>query len=121
MLNITRLALLFCTLLLGACTITGPADDGYDNSNEWTDNGTLMSDDARTIYDSEEKKSSAAVEPGQASTPATTATTATTATSDKDEFEQFKEWNRLRGQGVESAEYQEFLQWQEFQKFKATQ
>ena len=115
MLNITRLALMFCTLLLGACTITGPADDGYDNSNEWTDNGTLMSDDARTIYDSEEKKSSAAVEPGQAST------TATTATNDKDEFEQFKEWNQLRGQGVESAEYQEFLLWREYRKFKATQ
>ena len=112
MLNITRLALLFCTLLLGACTVTGPADDGYDNSNEWVDNGTLLSDDARTIYDSEEKKSSAAVEPGQAST---------TATTDKDEFEQFKEWNQLRGQGVESAEYQEFLQWREYQKFKATQ
>ena len=115
MLNITRLALLFCTLLLGACTITGPADDGYDKSNEWVDNGTLLSDDTKTLYDSEAKKSSATVEPAQ------TSTTATTATSDKDEFEQFKEWNRLRGQGVESAEYQEFLQWQEFQKFKATQ
>jgi hypothetical protein len=113
MLNITRLALLFCTLLLGACTVTGPADDGYDNSNEWVDNGTLMSDDARTIYDdSEEKQSSAAVEPVQAS--------ATTAT-DKVEFEQFKEWNQLRSQGVESAEYQEFLQWRDYQKFKAAQ
>jgi hypothetical protein len=115
MLNITRLALLFCALLLGACTVTGPADDGYDNSNEWTDNGTLMSDDTKTLYDSEAKKSSATVESG------TVSTTATTATNDKDEFEQFKEWNELRGQGAESAEYQEFLQWREYQKFKATQ
>jgi len=112
MLNTNRLVLLFCILLLGACTVTGPADDGYDNSNEWTDNGTLLSDDARTIYSSEEKQSSTTVEPGKAST---------TVANERTEFEQFKEWRQLRSEGAESAEYQEFLQWRDYQKFKAAQ
>ncbi len=112
MLNTNRLALLFCILLLGACTVTGPADDGYDNSNEWNDTGTLLSDDVKTIYSSEEKQNSTTVEPAKA---------ATSAANEKDEFEQFKAWNQLRSEGAESAEYQEFLQWQDYPKFKAAQ
>jgi len=110
--NYHRLAVIFCTLLLGACTATGPADDGYDNSNEWTDTGTLLSDDARTVYSTEEVATPATSEPEQ---------TSTIALSEKAEFEKFKQWEQLRTEGAESAEYREFLQWLKFQELKATQ
>ena len=101
MLNKKRLALFLCTFLLGACTVTGPADDGYDNSNEWGNSGRLFSTEKKTIYNSEQKQASS------------------TASDEKTEFEQFKIWNDLRTKGVESEEYREFLQWLNYQNFKA--
>ena len=110
MLNKKQLALFVCTFLLGACTVTGPADDGYDNSNEWVDNGRLLSSDTKTLYKSEQNQASG--KPVE---------TSSMALDEKTEFEYFKIWNNLRTNGVESEEYQEFLQWLNYQKFKAGQ
>jgi hypothetical protein len=101
MLNKKRLALILYIFLLGACTVTGPADDGYDNSNEWGNSGRLFSTEKKTIYSSEQKQASSM------------------ALDEKTEFEQFKIWNELRAKGEESEEYREFLQWLNYQKFKA--
>jgi len=101
MLNNKRLALFLCTFLLGACTVTGPADDGYDNSNEWGNSGRLFSAEKKTVYTSEQKQASSM------------------AVDEKTEFEQFKIWNELRTKGEESEEYREFLQWLNYQEFKA--
>jgi len=109
-LNKKRLALYLCTFLLGACAVTGPADDGFDNSNEWVDNGRLFSDEQKTIYDSDQKQVS--VIPEQ---------TSSVVLDEKTEFEQFKIWNKLRTVDMESAEYQEFLQWLNYQNFKTSQ
>ena len=105
-----HLTLIFCTLLLGACTVTGPADDGYDNSNEWVDTGRLLSPDKKTMYSSEQKQVS--VKPEQ---------TSSMALDDKAEFEQFKIWSKLRTEQMDSEEYQEFLQWLNYQDFKTSQ
>jgi len=110
MLNIKQLTLFLFTFLLGACTVTGPADDGYDNSNEWVNNGRLLSKDTKTLYKSEQKQAS--LKSKQASL---------MALDEKTEFEQFKIWNNLRTEGVETEEYQEFLQWLNYQDFKARQ
>ena len=110
MLNKKHLALFLCTSLLGACTVTGPADDGYDNSNEWVDTGRLFSDEKKSMYNSEQKQVS--VKPEQ---------TSSVALDDKAEFEQFKIWNQLRTEDRESDEYQEFLQWLNYQNFKTSQ
>ena len=110
MLNQKRLALLFCTFLLGACTVTGPADDGFERDNEWVDNGRLLSDETKTIYKLEQKQAS--VKPSQSSS---------MALDEKSEFEHFKIWNKLRAKGVESEEYMEFLQWLNYQEFKTRQ
>lgn len=112
MLNKNWLALIFCNFLLAACAVTGPADDGYDNSNEWVDTGRLLSEDVTTVYSSEPKQDAPTSEPIQASA---------MALDEKTEFEYFKKWNQLRTEGAESAEYQEFLQWLKFQNFKAAQ
>jgi len=103
MLNKKWLVLFLCIFLLGACAVTGPADDGYDNSNEWVDTGRLFSDEKKTVYSSEQKQASSK------------------ALDDKAEFEQFKLWNKLRTEDRESAEYQEFLQWLNYQNFKTSQ
>ncbi len=112
MLNNKTLTLIICTSLLGACTVTGPADDGYDNSNEWGSNSRLLADDTKTIYSTEEKQSSPALEPEQVSS---------NVSDEKAEFEKFKKWDQLRTEGAESEEYQEFLQWLKFQELKAAQ
>lgn len=110
MLNKKRLALFLCTFLLGACAVTGPADDGFDNSNEWVDTGRLLSSDTKTLYKSEQKQASGIpVE------------TSSMVLDEKTEFEYFKIWNKLRTNGVDSEEYQEFLQWLNYQKFKTGQ
>ena len=103
------LVLFICTFLLGACAVTGPADDGFDNSNEWVDTGRLFSDEQKTIYSSEQKQVS--VKQDQVSS---------IALDDKAEFEQFKIWNKLRTEQMDSAEYQEFLQWLNYQNFKTS-
>ncbi|MCH7881908.1 MAG: hypothetical protein IIB69_10135 [Proteobacteria bacterium] len=107
MLNKKRLVLILYIFLLGACTVTGPADDGYDNSNEWVNTGRLLSNDVKTIYKSDQKQAS--VKPKQAGS---------MALDEKSEFEHFKTWNKLRAKGVESEEYREFLQWLNYQEFK---
>jgi len=61
MLNNMRLALFLYTFLLGACTVTGPANDGYDNSNEWGNTGRLFSAEKKTVYNSEQKQASSTV------------------------------------------------------------
>ena len=99
--NKKRLALFLYIFLLGACTVTGPADDGYDNSNEWVNSGRLFSAEKKTIYSSEQKQAGSM------------------ALDDKAEFEQFKIWNELRTKGEESEEYREFLQWLNYQRFKS--
>ena len=110
--NKNGLALIFCTLLLGGCAVTGPADDGYDNSNEWVDTGRLLSEDVTTVYSSEQKQSAPTSEPIPASS---------MALDEKTEFEHFKIWNKLRTEDAESEEYQEFLQWLKYQEFKSEQ
>ena len=109
MLNKKHLAFFLCTFLPGACAVTGPADDGFDNSNEWVDIGRLFSDEQKTVYDSEQKQAS--VKPEQ---------TSSVALDDKAEFEQFKIWNKLRTEEMDSEEYQEFLQWLNYQNFKTS-
>ena len=103
------LVLFICTFLLSACAVTGPADDGFDNSNEWVDIGRLFSGENKTIYKSDQKQAS--VKPIQAGS---------MALDEKTEFEQFKKWNKLRTEDRESAEYQEFLQWLNYQSFKTS-
>ena len=103
------LVLFLCTFLPGACAVTGPADDGFDNSQEWVDTGRLFSDEQKTIYSSEQKQVS--VKQDQVSS---------IALGDKSEFEQFKRWNQLRTEDRESAEYQEFLLWLNYQNFKTS-
>jgi len=110
MLNKKRLAIFLGSLLLGACTVTGPADDGYDNSNEWVNTGRLLSDEKKTMYSSEQKQVSAKQDQGSS-----------IALDDKAEFEQFKIWNQLKTEDRESEEYQEFLQWLNYQNFKTSQ
>ncbi len=109
MLNKNWLVLFLCIFLLGACAVTGPADDGYDNSNEWVDTGRLFSDEKKTVYSSEQKQVS--VKQDQVSS---------IALDDKAEFEQFKIWNKLRTEEMDSEEYQEFLQWLNYQNFKTS-
>ena len=110
MLNKKHLALFLCTFLLGACAVTGPADDGFDNSHEWVDTGRLFSDEQKTLYSSEQKQVSAKQDQ-----------VSSIALDDKAEFEQFKIWNKLRTEEMDSNEYQEFLQWLNYQNFKTSQ
>ena len=110
MLNKKHLAIFLYSFLLGACTVTGPADDGYDNSNEWVNTGRLLSDEKKTIYSSEQKQVSAKQDQ-----------VSSVALDDKAEFEQFKIWNKLRTEEMDSEEYQEFLQWLNYQNFKTSQ
>ena len=73
------IALSFLTV---ACTATGPADDGFENSNESVDIGRLLTDDgeAYTIYNSDDKKSD---------TPSTDAKTIT-------DFEAYEQWKQAK-------------------------
>jgi len=110
MLNKKRLALFLCTFLLGACAVTGPADDGFDNSNEWVNTGRLLSDEKKSVYNSEQKQVSAKQDQ-----------VSSIPLDEKAEFEQFKIWNKLRTEQMDSEEYQEFLQWLIYQDFKTSQ
>ena len=101
MLNQKQLALFFFISLLNACTVTGPADDGFEKDNEWVDNGRLGG--GMIIFSSKQKQANSIV------------------LDEKTEFEQYKRWNKLRTEDKESAEYQEFLQWLSYQEFKAGQ
>jgi len=110
MLNQKRLVILFCTFLLGACTVTGPADDGFESDNEWIDNGRLGSSDMQSLFKSKQKKDTVK-----------TVHASSFDLDEKTEFEYFKIWNKLRTKGAESDEYREFLQWLNYQNFKTKQ
>lgn len=103
-----KLLILFLpAFLLGACTVTGPADDGFDNSNEWVDNGRLLSDDSSgyTVYKSEKKQT---IEPSAN-------VSAAAASNDQLDYTAYKQW--LDAKENNSPEYQKFMQWQEFENF----
>lgn len=103
-----RLVLFIPVFVLGACTVTGPADDGFENSNEWVDNGRLLSDDnsGYTIYRSDNK---------QSANPATN-TAADSSSDDELDYAAYRQW--LDAKENNSPEYQKFTQWQEFENFQ---
>ena len=81
--------LTICLLLLPlGCTVTGPADDGYERSNEWVDNGRLLADDTKEIYNTDTVQN----------------------------YTTYQQWLQARDQN--SSEYQKFKQWQEFEEFQ---
>ena len=95
------LVLLF-SVFLSACTITGPADDGYDNNNEWVDNGRLLDDETKTIY--------------KTSTEASTQAANQPSISPESDFAAYKQWQEAKE--ADSPEYQKFKQWQEFEDYQ---
>lgn len=90
------------TLLMG-CTVTGPADDGYENSNEWVDNGRLLSEDVKTIYNSDIQPDSSDV-----------SNNAFDTNADMD-YSAYIQWQQAKEKNT--AEYQKFKQWQEFENY----
>lgn len=108
MLNYKLLIFIVPALLLGGCTVTGPADDGFENSNEWVDNGRLLSDDnsGYTVFSSEKKQAGR-----------TTANTETESPlKDELDFVAYRQW--LNAKQKHSPEYRKFKQWQEFEEFQ---
>lgn len=93
-----RILILLLSSFLVACTITGPADDGYENSNEWLDNGRLLSDKTREIYTSESQQNTKG------------------ANITELELDSYNQWQQAREQN--SVEYQKFKQWQEFEDYQ---
>ena len=109
MLNIKLLTIFICTFLLGACVVTGPADDGFEKDNEWVDNGRLGSGMTFNLGQKQGSNDST-VQVKQVNS---------VALGEKSEFESFKIWNELKASGIESKEYREFLEWLKYQEFKA--
>jgi hypothetical protein len=101
----TRLLVLFLLSFLAGCAATGPADDGYDNSNEWVDNGRLLSNDSKVVYSSQQ----------QSGETVTTSESESNSNSAKD-FTAYKQW--LEAKENNTGEYQKFQQWQEFETFQ---
>ena len=95
---------LVAAMLPVACTVTGPADDGFANSQESVSIGRLFSDDDEgyTLYRSRKQPAGAA--------------DATTANPDDTEFRAFREWAEARRKNT--PEYQKFKLWQEFEAFQ---
>lgn len=89
------------SFLTAACTVTGPADDGFENSNESLDIGRLFSEDSETytLYSTDDKSDSH-------STDASTIT----------DFEDYEQWKQAKEKN--SLEYQKFKRWQEFEEFQ---
>ena len=90
--------LLIALVVIPGCAVTGPADDGWENSQEWVDNGRLLSDEAKILYRSNDSKNPAAApaaDPGS---------------------EAYREWQEARERN--SAEYQKFKLWQQFEAFR---
>jgi len=92
-----RSYLLIPLLMVSACTVTGPADDGWENSYEWVDNGRLLSAETKTVFSTEGSKNS---------------TVPRDANLDYDAYRQWQEAKESN-----SAEYRKFKQWQEFEAF----
>ena len=99
-----KLPVMLLICLLAGCTVTGPADDGFENSNEWVDNGRLLSDRHKVIYSSQQ--------PGQHT--ATSSAGASSMNSEID-FAAYQQW--LEARDKNTAEYHKFKQWQEFEAF----
>lgn len=122
----TKLFAPLIPFLLFGCTVTGPADDGYERDNEWVDNGRLLSSDNKTLYSSEDKSGSKTLlqRITGANTDKAVDNNPEQDSSNYAEFEQFKEWQKLKSGTASSSDakqYEEFRQWQEFQKMKAAQ
>jgi len=98
MLN-TSLAVLFLLSFLSGCAATGPADDGYENSNEWVDSGRLLSGEAKTVYDNSDQQDSK-----------------TTNNSAEADYVAYQQW--LKSKENNTGEYQKFKKWQEFEAFQ---
>ena len=104
MLN-TRLPVLFLLIFLAGCAATGPADDGYENSNEWVDNGRLLSSESKVVYSSQQQSGEAVTKPEpEANSISETGFTA------------YQQWQKAKDNN--SAEYRTFKQWQEFEAFQ---
>ncbi len=103
----TRLLALFSLVLLGGCVATGPADDGYENSNEWVDNGRLLSNETKVVYSSQNQNESTIEKP---------APEAKASSAAEKEFTAYQQW--LEARKNNSGEYQKFQQWQEFENFQ---
>jgi len=100
-LNNKLLISLFPIVLYG-CTITGPADDGYDNNNEWVDNGRLLDDETKVIYQTSTGNNSKVINAPN--------------TGSESDFVAYKQWQKAKQDN--SPEYQKFQQWQEFEAFQ---
>lgn len=83
-----KLIILLLLVLLSACTVTGPADDGYERSNEWVDNGRLLADDTKEIFNMDTEQN----------------------------YTAYQQWREAKDQN--SPEYQKFKQWLEFEDYQ---
>jgi len=97
-----KLLTLYLSFLLTGCAITGPADDGYDNNNEWIDNGRLLSEETKVIYSSSNGQSTKVANQPNASS--------------ETDFAAYKQWQDAKENN--SPEYQKFRQWQEYEAFQ---
>jgi len=96
----SKLIILFIPVLLVGCTVTGPADDGYERDNEWVDNGRLLSSDTKTVYSSNKKQSTEKAE----------------VNNDNADYTDYEQW--LQAKDKNSKEYQKFKKWKEFEEFQ---
>ncbi len=104
MLN-TRLLISFLLIFLTGCAATGPADDGYDNSNEWVDNGRILGSDNKLVYNSQQQNGQTATKPEPKSN-----------SNPEKEYTNYKQW--LEAKENNTTEHQKFKQWQEFEAFQ---
>ncbi len=89
------------SFLTTACTVTGPADDGFENSLESIDIGRLLDEDSKTFSFS--------------SSDDTTDANSNAANTITD-FEAYDQWKQAKEKN--SPEYQKFVRWQEFEEFQ---
>lgn len=90
--------LLIPALLISGCTVTGPPDDGWDNSYEWVNNGRLLSDETKTVYSSSDSQNSSASQGTNLN------------------YDAYQQWQDAKESNT--AEYQKFKQWQEFEAYE---
>ncbi len=103
----SALSIALVAFLPGACTITGPADDGFANSQESVSIGRLFSDDDEgyTLFRSRKDEAN----PGGS-------VETLPETGGETEFRAFQEWSRARRDNT--PDYQKFRLWQEFESFQ---
>ena len=113
----TTLFSLFIPALLIGCTVTGPADDGWENNNEWVDTGRILPDHAKTIFSSEKNSGSNTESDSETVPQAKDSAPAQTPNSTDDaDYLTYQQW--LQAKDKNSAEYQKFKKWQEFEEFQ---